>query len=335
MSARTRTKRAANAARAWHPDADTAYEEHRLEGLEPDNLLAFLALLGLLRALEAVRPDCHPRARWDVERHPWRPVLTLAEPMTQAEVSRAAVEGVDELARLHDATGSAKELKYTLEEFLELRRSAGDAERRVLDALACDAAPRDDGTLWPTPFAFMFGSGHQHFLERFRSVPAQPIPPHGKKETPPTPEAVIGQALFRPWERRHRTDGFRWDPEEDRRYAYRADSPSGKDTTTEHGANRLAAVGLSLLPVIAVVRRRGRRVLTPMTRYSNRGEIEFSWPVWSTAATLPGIISLLRHPQLSADEPDLSAMPQVLGVYRARRISVGKYFNVTRAERVV
>ena len=28
----------------------------RLEGLEADNLLAFLALLGLLRALEAARP---------------------------------------------------------------------------------------------------------------------------------------------------------------------------------------------------------------------------------------------------------------------------------------
>ena len=26
--------------------------EHRLDGLEPDNLLAFLALLGLLRTLE-------------------------------------------------------------------------------------------------------------------------------------------------------------------------------------------------------------------------------------------------------------------------------------------
>ena len=30
----------------------SAAERHRLVGLEPDNLLAFLALLGLLRALE-------------------------------------------------------------------------------------------------------------------------------------------------------------------------------------------------------------------------------------------------------------------------------------------
>ena len=40
--------------------------DHRLNGLEPDNLLAFLALLGLLRALETARPKWRPRARWDV-----------------------------------------------------------------------------------------------------------------------------------------------------------------------------------------------------------------------------------------------------------------------------
>ena len=33
----------------------TAAMQHRLEGLEPDNLLAFLALLGLLRALATIR----------------------------------------------------------------------------------------------------------------------------------------------------------------------------------------------------------------------------------------------------------------------------------------
>jgi hypothetical protein len=35
-----------------------------LKGLEPDNLLAFLALLGLLRALEAAQPGWRPRVGW-------------------------------------------------------------------------------------------------------------------------------------------------------------------------------------------------------------------------------------------------------------------------------
>lgn len=40
----------------------TATPELRLGGLEPDNLLAFLALFGLL-ALETARPDWRPRVR--------------------------------------------------------------------------------------------------------------------------------------------------------------------------------------------------------------------------------------------------------------------------------
>lgn len=79
---------------AWLPDDTEAVREHRLDGLEPDNLLAFMALIGLLRALETARPGWRPRAFWDVENHPWRPVLTLAEPQTQKTVAEAAAEGV-------------------------------------------------------------------------------------------------------------------------------------------------------------------------------------------------------------------------------------------------
>jgi hypothetical protein len=46
----------------------------RLDGLEPDNLLAFLALLGLLRALDTRRPDWHSRAGWDLNQPPLRPI---------------------------------------------------------------------------------------------------------------------------------------------------------------------------------------------------------------------------------------------------------------------
>ncbi len=67
---------------------------HRLDGLEPDNLLAFLALLGLLRALERAKGEAwRPRAFWDVDRRPLRPVLTLAEPATPEEIAAAARKG--------------------------------------------------------------------------------------------------------------------------------------------------------------------------------------------------------------------------------------------------
>lgn len=76
----------------------SASKQHRLEGLEPDNLLAFMALLGLLRALETAEPNWRPRAYWDDTRHPLRPVLTLAEAKTQEDVAAAAAQGTQALS---------------------------------------------------------------------------------------------------------------------------------------------------------------------------------------------------------------------------------------------
>src|SRR5262245_22405884 len=72
--------------------------EHRLVGLVPDNLLAFLALLGLLRALEVARPHWAPRVRWDAETAPTRPVLILASSNGSSSIAAAAAEGCDTLA---------------------------------------------------------------------------------------------------------------------------------------------------------------------------------------------------------------------------------------------
>ena len=321
----------------WAPDATMLGDRHRLAGLEPDNLLAFMALLGLLRALESVCPAWRPRAFWDVETHPWRPVLTLAAPQTEAAIAAAAVEGVQKLAVAHDATGNANDLKFTAVDFRNLRDQADQAGRDVLDALACDAATRtdkSDDALWPTPFAFMFGQGHQHFLDRFRSVPAGLSRESGADGRTTHGSAAIAAALFAPWRRADRTDGFRWDPVEDRRYALRARAPSGDPATTEQGANCLAAIALPLLPVTPIRRRGEARVLAPMTSYSPSGNIAFSWPIWAAPATLAAILALLRHPELAEERPKTGRMPHACAIFRASRISVGKYFNVTSAVRI-
>lgn len=303
----------------WQPDDTTPACRHRLDGLEPDNLLAFLALLGLLRALETASPLWRPRAFWDVETHPWRPVLTLAEAQTEAAVAEAAAEGVSGLAKHHAATGDAKDLKLSAADFANLHTAADAQGRCVLDALCGHGAAREDGTLWPTPFAFMFGQGHQHFLARFRTVSAS-----GSVQD-------IAAALFAPWTRADKKEGFRWDPAEDRRYALRALDPSDDKATTQHGANMLAAISLPLLPVTPFRRRGESRVLTPMTRYGPGGQIEFTWPLWTRVASLTSILALLRHPELARDSPEVANLPQTAALMRARRISVGKYFNVTPA----
>jgi hypothetical protein len=68
----------------------TAAMSHRLDGLEPDNLLAFLSLLGLLRALETADKTLYPRASWDVDTPPLRPRLVLAHAASPEEVTQGA-----------------------------------------------------------------------------------------------------------------------------------------------------------------------------------------------------------------------------------------------------
>jgi len=318
-----------------------AATRHRLEGLEPENLLAFMALLGLLRALETARPDLAPRAYWDVETLPWRPWLTLAVPLEEDEIAEAATVGVAALARAHNF--DRDDLNHSGEQasaVLDAARNESPERRALLDALMSDGAVKDDGRVWPTPLCFLFGQGHQHFLARLADVPRGVLPAKlAKLKTPPnlTDPAYIAAALFAPWQREAPTDGLRWDPAEDRRYALRADDPSGDPAGQEHGANRLAAVGLPVLAGTVVERGRGElRFLNRATRYSGANQIEIVWPVWTRPARLSGIEALLSHPDVIAAKPDAGALARlgVAAVMTADRISIGKFFNVTAARQV-
>lgn len=316
----------------------SATERHRLIGLEPDNLLAFLALLGLLRALDPVRPEWRVRAYWDDRARPLRPVLVLAEPHDEDAIAQAAAEGIAALVEAHRF--GRRDLNYTGENARKLLTDDSDAlTAELFDALMSDGATRDDGSIWPTPFCFLFGQGHQHFLSRLADVPAGVLPARlAKLRKPPdlAAPAFIASALFGPWTRPDRTDGLRWDPAEDRRYALRANDPSGDPAGMQHGANRLAAIGLPALPGTVVRRRSETRFLNVAAGYAADGTIRFTWPIWTVPARLSGIRALLGHPGLAGDNAEELGRLASAGVpfaFRARRLSVGKFFNVTRAER--
>jgi hypothetical protein len=310
--------------------------EHRLDGLEPDNLLAFLAMLGLLRALETARPDWRPRVRWSVDEPPVRPVLATPAEVDEDVVATAAAEGVAALAAHH--AFDARDLSLSQAEArgaLAAAAEAGGAAARLWAALTSDAALARDGVRTePTPLCLLFGQGHQHFLERLAAVPrlAAPERSEGRRRVVVTAEACIAEALFEPWTRPDATPSFRWDPHEDVRYALRATDPTDAKTkeTTQHGANRLAAIGLAEFTVAPETR--GGRV-----RLSMRGAVRepdgapaVRWPIWRAPVSLAAIRAMLSHPRL-----DDIAVREALGVVemrRARRISVGKFMNFTRAQ---
>ena len=319
----------------------TGFETHRLDGIEPDNLLAFMALLGLLRSLDEVRPDWFARVSWTVSDPPLRPALHCPKGVDRDALVEAAAEGVNVLAQYHefedrkDLAFSPKEAAGSLQGATEFADRGGYVTD-LWAALFSDAAiSRDGRKVEPTPLCLMFGQGHQHFLQRLAEVPRTKAPPgrgKGQGRIAVSEAECLGEALFAPWKRPDATWSFRWDPHEDVRYALRARDPTDTATkeTTQHGANRLAAIGLSVLTV-APVSRRGRVRLGMLGgRREIDGSFVFRWPIWRAPISLACIRSLLGHPDLGNRET--MAALGIVDVRQARRISAGKYMNVTRAD---
>ncbi|MDA8344046.1 MAG: hypothetical protein M0Z66_01040 [Thermaerobacter sp.] len=316
---------------------------HRLDGLEPDNLLAFLALLGVLRALNAVdrreEKGLRPRASWDLQQQPHRPMLHLACTTTRDQVAEFIAEGVSLLAEDHDF-GGRSDLNHPQTDARELLVAAtesADASRRgrvdLLASLLTDAAVKSTETIDPTPLCLLFGQGHQHFLDRLASVPALPAPPprrNGEVAVAISAAECISEALFKPWLRQDPTFSFRWDPQEDVRYALMAGDPTDQafKERTQHGANRLAAVGLAALTVVPQTRA-GRVRPQVIGGMSSHAGFSFAWPIWGEPASLAAIRSLLGHPQLR--ESGLRHLG-VAYVMVARRMSVGKFMNFAQAQ---
>ena len=316
------------------------YNVHRLDGLEPDNLLAFLALLGLLRVLEEARATWRPRVFWTVDDPVLRPALRVPEGIDQAAVVTAAAEGLDVLAKFHDFDGHEDLTLATEDAARYLRRAADVANRHrhaadLWSALVSDKAiDRQGKKVERTPFCLISGQGHQHFLSRLASVPNRKAPPDrrvGQRKIAVSESECLSEALFTRWERCDNTDSFRWDPNEDVRYALRAQDPTDSKTkeTTQHGANRLAAIGVASLTVVPR-RRYGEVRLVVVGGYrENTGGFAFAWPLWRDPVSLAGIRALLAQQRLETLD-SLEALG-IVEVRATRRISNGRYMNFTRA----
>ena len=319
---------------------------HRLDGLEHDNLLAFLALLGTLRAIGTADADTieserlYPRATWDVDQPPLRPILCVARSVSRHELARRIADGLALVARFYDFDGR-RGLDYPEKEGrekLEKAASSASVSNRsyadLLAALMTDASVKEQNkerVLEATPLCLLFGQGHQHFLERMANVPPMEVPPARRgRDAHASAADVVASALFEPWAREDASPSFRWDPEEDVRYALMAGNPTSPQYKpgTQHGANRLAVAGLSTLPTSPV--RRGHRIrpVVPGGMFDGRG-FSFAWPVWTAPATLAAIRAMLSDPRLR--EPGALDYLGVDHVVVARRISVGKFMNFSRA----
>ena len=319
-------------------------QEFELRPFRYDNLLAFLALLGLMRALDHARPDWRVRARWCQRRGrgPWVPVVAVADAseLTPEDLAAEAERGVLELAGFQDFGGRQK-LDFTEDEFRVLARTASGERAEALAALASDGVTQEKkgreeekkAVVAPTPLCTMFGQGNQYFLERM-----SPRVATGKGVAVPLERRQDGAELLRrtlieDWE--HQRDpnfgGFRFDPQEDRRYAYQYADPKSRQGKigTVPGANRLAAVAIPLFTVFP-----GRNGLRTTAFARHGGAHMITWPIWTVPSRLSAIRHLLAHPELVAPMPRAERLRPhgVAELVRARRISVGRFVNFTRGE---
>lgn len=313
---------------------------HRLDGLEPDNLLAFLALLGILRALESSRPEWCPRAAWDLDNPPLRPILTIADAASNEAICEAAAEGVATLAAAIDF-GSASDLKLARSQARELLSrvatgSIDDASRYFADlcaALISDAVlARDQSGTAPTPLSYP-KVARINFLEGLRALSRAALPEQrNRTRDPKYPQSAadcIAQALFASWERVDRPAGLRWDPEEAKRHAYQWKAPTDEQPKTQHGANRLAIIGFSALTSAPTYSGSDVHLSITGGEYE-RNSFTFAWPIWGAPASFAAVRTLLSHPRLR--EPQALDYLGVDHVRVTRRISLDRYRNFTYAE---
>ena len=319
---------------------------HRLDGLEPDNLLAFLALLGLLKALELTRPEWQPRAYWDVRKAPLRPILTTRDPTTREEISGTALEGLlifkDALRPFswpRSKQGTAKKTALISDQ-LRQRTLA----KRCISALDASAPNHRKRLVWQLRCDLIASSGASRMGHKKRSVfDTTPMKlPSGQMmfigaqfdSTSKCNAKDICDLLFNVWAYEHKGSSLRFSPDEARRYAYRASDPSPEGSRTELGANALSGLGL-----LAFTMSDAQSHWHMVAYAGSRSEGKIYWPIWDAAggsgASFQAIIAMLRSLTIKSRQGTYICN-SVHMIATARRYVLdpkqGDYGNITRAE---
>jgi hypothetical protein len=116
-----------------------------MPGLEPDNLLAFIAMLGLLHALEAARADWEPRTSW--KGPPWIAQLHLASFVEPMEIAQAANTGIAKLIEDFDID-HRKNVDFSPADSSFLCHSYARERGRSRPCLSVDGGVASEETRW-------------------------------------------------------------------------------------------------------------------------------------------------------------------------------------------
>lgn len=303
-------------------------------GLRSDNLLAYLAALGVLRMASLAWPNGGPRLSWELADVCWQPRLHLSEDVDRSQFVRCLhkeLQASSKIAAFNLADDLTLDTKSYRNVLIESQKRASIDNRSDVDFLSAFGsevipARRNGKTIdqmSDTAFRTMSGAGHQHFLGTIRTIVADTTAEH------------LSKALFNAWKyddplEKH---SMRWDPQDDIRHALRWDNPSGdknrKQSGSVWGANRLAIEALPLFPSQPV----GQRLKT--TGFAERSDraTDVTWAVWSAPIGLMEVLSLVSQSELQVEKPDRSKLKLrgIVDIYRCERFTRDKYRNFTPA----
>lgn len=297
--------------------------ETELRGIDGSNPLAFLAALGTLRLAHEFYPNA--QLFWRRTNAAWRAVL-LCEAWDEEVLSECICTKLK-------ASGASipytieKKMPFSAEDFRNALKgfalACGPRDRIVVDVasgLGTEILRDDNGNFHDTAFRMV----------RSGDSAGQGMPVYALSIFERTDKDAIKRALFAQWIYEDDGFGLRWDPAEDQRHALRWYDPSRQSNKkhnirTVRGANALALIGLSLLPVQPTLQRSKTTGITPLSRNADY----FSWPLWEHPATLDLVRSLVALCELQQPAPNRNLLKRrgVAEVYRAQRIALNQYYK--------
>jgi hypothetical protein len=321
-------------------------QEIELSGIDGTNLLGYLAALGTLRVLTLAEPAAEVRMRWQ-DNGGWRPLICHSRISTVEKLiaalalrvtPRGAIparkpgtkKGSDPSWRDWEARGLENANRTFQSDYLYLtptvfRKELEDSalrpeQREIADFMTalgsdCLAEVMDVDKPATTEFRAIGGGNNDGFLGFMRTIHLGTTAEHLRK------------ALFLEWEYSDPPPFMRWDHNEYRPHALRADNPAlDKRHNNVRGANRLAVEALPLFPTAP-----SKRVLRTVGFEDRSGDPEVAWPIWLDNLDVNALKSLLACSEIQVADPTTMARRGIGQVFRARRFTRGQYRNFSPA----
>lgn len=303
-----------------------------LPGLDGTNPLGFLAALGVLRVLSFHQEDV--KLSWKMSAGAWRPVVLRAP----RSLSQLGTDLHEKIRRLDQSAWFIdKELPFRANKLREHAQNTVDnscwSSRVTLDTLSAFGAEcfREQKIVKKevveifedTAFRLVRSGDNQH--KGLLEYAAFTLADCGPEQ--------IQRCLTSDWHYRDEKKSFRWDPAEDRGYAYQWGDPGDDGALTERGANCLALFGMTLFPVIPS----RRAAETTGFGLKEAKKSSFTWPIWNYPLNVSVVASMLALDELQRPYPDRLKLMSMgfAAVYRSDRVMTSTYYwNFTPAWQV-